>query len=270
MLRSSTVLFTALAAALAWNTARADEPEQTTPYDAAQPTDDTTQPPSVKVETTTPPPVIVQPVAPQPVVTPVPTETTPVVVEEHPVNVTVKTKPRRMMTVSLGGGVSDFSDSNLRDRTDLSGAYDARLAIGASSILAIEAAYVGTAAKISTLGLDDNAVLVSNGAEALARINLGTFDFQPYVMGGASWIHYSLVNDSFNTSDVRDNDDVIAIPFGGGVSTYLGDSGLVLDGRFTYRATFDDDLIKGTDSNNNSVGSGLDNWLVTANLGYSF
>ena len=144
----------------------------------------------------------------------------PVVIEERPVNVTVvHPRARRNVPLSLGGGLSNFTDQTLQDRTGMSGAYEARLGFGMSSLLGLEAAYVGTAGSIDTLGLDDEALLISNGVEGLARLNLGTYAIQPYVVGGASWVRYNVANDSFNTSDVRDSDSVLAIPFGGGISS---------------------------------------------------
>lgn len=211
-----------------------------------------------------PTPVIVTQPAPAPMVT---EKTT--VIEEQPVNVYITERPRdRMMTLSVGGGVSNFTDDTLQDRTGLNGAYEARLMVGTRSPLAFEAAYVGTAGEIDTLGLDDNAVLISNGVEGLARLNIGTLDIQPYVVGGASWVRYNVVNADFNTSDVRDEDDVLAIPFGGGLSTYIGDDGFMLDARFTYRVMFEDELIRPTSGN--SDGSHLDNWMATLKLGYAF
>jgi hypothetical protein len=212
-------------------------------------------PPAPQVDVNVPPPVI--------------TEPAPVYVEERPVSLTVIEQPRpRNMSLALGGGVSNFVDGTLQSRTGLQGAYEARLAIGASSLIGLEAAYVGTAGGIDTLGLDDDAMLISNGVEALARVNIGTSAFQPFIVGGGSWIRYNVVNASFNTSDVRNEDDVLAIPFGAGVATYLGDSGLMLDGRFIYRATFDDELIRPTPGNSN--GSSLNNWVATLRLGYAF
>jgi hypothetical protein len=249
---------------------------QTSPQDdpaAGQPDPDVTTPPAQPVETapvqpelhiTTPPPVEVH--TPAPVVVP---EPAPVIVEERPINLTIVEQDRpRNMTMSLGGGVSNFFDETLQDRAGMQGAYEARLGIGASSLIGLEAAYVGTAGSIDTLGLDDDAMLISNGVEALARVNFGTGDVQPFVVGGGSWMRYNVVNDSFNTSDVRDEDDVIAVPVGAGVAAYLGDSNLVLDGRFIYRATFDDELVRPTPGN--SDGSDMNNWVATLRLGYAF
>jgi hypothetical protein len=254
---------------------------QTTPYEAADPAeqeqktttttttttdvDSTTEttPATPQVQVTPPAPVVVE--QPAPVVE----QPAPVIVEDNPVNVNIiEPKARRNMSLSLGGGVSNFTDETLQSRTGMSGAYEARLGIGMSSIIGIEAAYVGTAASIDTLGLDDEALLISNGVEGLARVNLGTFDVQPYIVGGASWVRYNVVNDSFNTSDVQDSDDVLAIPFGGGLSTYLGDSGLMVDARFTFRKMIDDELVRATPTN--SDGASLDNWLATLRLGYTF
>jgi len=235
-------------------------PDQDPPYETNDP-EAMPQPttPTVVVEQPAQTPVVVE--QPAPVVAPAP-----VVVEEKPVVVVVP-KRSRTHTLSAGGGISDFTDSTLRDRTSLNGAYEARLSIGINAPIAIEAAYVGTAAGLETLGLDDDAMLISNGVEGLARLNFGTFDVQPYVVGGASWVRYNVVNDSFNTSDVRDQDDVLAVPLGGGLSTYFGD-GFMFDARFTYRMMFDDELIRPTSGN--SDGSNLDNWMVTARLGYAF
>jgi hypothetical protein len=263
-LLSSAACTLALAAAPAF--AQTAPMEQDDPYHTT--TTDDTGTTTTEVEVQPSSPVIVQPQQPAPVVVEQPVQP-PVVVEEQPVNVIITEQPRsRAMTLSVGGGVSDFTDSTLRDRTGLNAAYEARLSIGINSPLAIEAAYVGTASEIDTLGLDDEAMLISNGVEGLARLNLGTFDVQPYVVGGASWVRYNVVNTDFNSSDVRDQDDVLAVPLGGGISTYLGDSGFMLDARFTYRMMFDDDLVRPTPDN--SDGSAMDNWMVTAKLGYAF
>lgn len=252
-----------------------------TPYQAADPAAQTQGTTTTTTTTTDAPatpavdgtenakPVVVQPPAPLVVEQPA-GPVTPVVIEERLVNVTVvpDRRARRNFALSLGGGVSDFTDGMLRDRTSVNGAYEGRLGIGLGSIFGLEAAYVGTAGSIDTLGLDDEAMLISNGVEGLARLNLGTFRVQPYVVGGSSWVRYSVVNESFNTSDVRNSDDVLAIPFGGGLSADLGNSGLLADARFTYRATFDDDLIAPTPLN--SDGSSLSNWMATLRLGYTF
>jgi len=238
-------------------------PPQTPPYSKdLTGEDDTPAAKTVKVDVQpSPPPATV--IAPQPVVT-VPQ---PVVVDQRPVNV-IETRSEVGLAVSLGGGIGEFTDSTLRDRTGVNGAYDARLLMGTRSPIAAEVAYVGTAGSIDALGLDDSAVLMSNGVEGLMRLNLGNRVIQPFAVGGASWVHYSIVNSNHNTSDVRDQDDVFAVPVGAGIASYFGDAGFMGDLRFVYRFTFNDDLIR--PSPIASTGASMANWNVSARIGYAF
>jgi hypothetical protein len=157
----------------------------------------------------------------------------------------------------------------MENLTDPSGSYDARLLIGTRSIIGVEAAYIGTAGNIDTLGLDNDALLVSNGAEGLLRLNIGTYMIQPFIFGGAAWQRFDLVNEGVNTSSVSGSDDVFALPFGAGVSSYLGSTGLTLDVRATYRATYSEDLLN-TDLANDDDGGDLDTWNISGRLGYEF
>jgi hypothetical protein len=195
-----------------------------------------------------------------------------VVVEERPVNVLIAPQRREIgLAVSLGGGVGQFTDSALRDRTGVNGEYEARVLFGTRSPIAVEGAYVGTAGSIDAVGLDDNAVLISNGIEGLVRLNLGNRLVQPFIVGGASWVRYSIVNASVNTSDVRDRDDVFAVPVGAGIATYVGDTGFMADIRFMYRFAFGDDLVKSTaPGSRGSQDASLANWNVSLRLGYAF
>lgn len=174
------------------------------------------------------------------------------------------------MSISAGGGVADFRGDDIDDLTDVGGSWDARLAFGTRLPVGFEAAYVGTAQDIQALGLDDDAVLVSNGAEGLVRLNIAPFaGVSPFVVGGLSYLRYSVANDSFNNSAVKDEDDVVAVPLGAGISAALGDSGVLLDARFTYRMTFDEELLIPTTANANPD-QGLSNWAISARIGYEF
>jgi len=174
------------------------------------------------------------------------------------------------LALSIGGGINQFSGREMRDATNMGGTWDARVAFGTRSLIGLEAAYVGSAAPINSLGLSDNALLMSNGVEGLARLNVGTFDFQPFIVGGVAWQRYSIENSTRNTSDFEDSDDVLAIPFGGGVSTYIGGraSHFMVDARFIYRSTFNDNLARPGTAN--AGGNGLSNWSTTLRLGYEF
>ncbi len=168
-------------------------------------------------------------------------------------------------SVSVGGGVVGFIDNAMRDFATVGGAWDARLVFGTREDIAVEAAYMGAATPVDALGLDNNAVLLSNGIEALARVNLLKEEWQPYVMAGVGWRHYSIVNSNRNTSSVAKNDDVTEIPVGAGVAYRY--EGLVIDGRGIFRAAFNDDLIARSAT---SEKADLHTWQAQLTAGYEF
>lgn len=165
------------------------------------------------------------------------------------------------MSLSVGGGVTAFADDDMRDRADLAGSWEARLVIGTRQRIAVEASYLGSAQSVDSLGLDQDAVLVSNGVGGALRLNLLTDRFQPYVLAGAAWRHYDVVNSSFNTSSLNDEDDVLETPFGVGFSYRV--ERVILDGRGVYRRVFYDDLIQGNAPN-------LHNWGANLMAGFEF
>ncbi len=196
----------------------------------------------------------------------------PMTIETEPVPIEGEGElyPSFGMSLSVGGGVSDFVDNDVEDVTDTGGAWDARLVIGTRSFIGLEAAYVGTAADMDALGLDDDAVLTGNGVEGLVRLNVGRYAFQPYIVGGVGWTRYDVVNEDFNTSSIEDQDDVVTVPIGAGFNARLG-GGFILDGRFTYRAVFDDNMFDtALNDTNDTGGPDLDNWAATAHVGYEF
>lgn len=180
------------------------------------------------------------------------------------------------IAVSAGGGTGGFTNEAMRDTTNVGGEWDVRVSIGTRSPLALETSYIGSAQSISALGLDDNAVLVGNGAQAALRFNT-TIDFpvQPFLYGGAAWRRYDLTNADFNTSDVNDSDNVFEFPLGVGVAGHW--QGLILDARGEYRPTIDNDLLPEFASTGGTLEDiGNDNfaamhrWSVSASIGYEF
>ncbi|HET6149210.1 MAG TPA: hypothetical protein VFH68_16855 [Polyangia bacterium] len=167
--------------------------------------------------------------------------------------------------VLLGGGVQDFSRGNIRDMTRTGGFWSARLVAGTREYVGLEAAYIGSAQSISSLGLDNDAVLMSNGAEGALRLNLpivrGAGLFEPFAFGGAGWSRFHVARTAVNTSDVASNDDVLSIPYGAGMA--FAYRGFMADARFTYRSTFYNDLLRTT-------GGSLDTWSAGAQLGFEF
>jgi hypothetical protein len=173
------------------------------------------------------------------------------------------------VTVSAGGGLSGFVDKETRDVTDTGGGWDARVGIGTRLPIGLELAYTGSAGRISAPGLDPDAFLVGNGAEADLRFGLPFRYVRPYFFGGVGWTHYGIVNSSTVGSPVRDRDDVGLIPFGAGLS--VGDQGGVqFDLRGTGRAVFaNDNLLSGLYAGTGKEAR-LHSWGVTARLGWEF
>jgi hypothetical protein len=166
-------------------------------------------------------------------------------------------------SVLLGGGVMNFSGDAARALSDVGGSWDLRLGWGSRSILGIEAAYIGTANSLNATGLDNNAVLLGSGAEGLIRLNAPLVYrdalFEPFGFAGLGWTRFDVVNEDFNVSAISDKDHVMTLPIGGGIAAVY--RSLMVDARFTYRFTYEEDLIGNTD---------LGNWIVSANIGSEF
>lgn len=164
--------------------------------------------------------------------------------------------PRKSVTpfglgVSLGGGVQEYRDLGT------AGAYDARMQIGTRTLFGVEIAYVGSAQRLGGAG---DASLLSNGAEALVRLNVpGVPIVRPFLFGGAAWDRYDVTSNGVAAARMRGSDDVLATPYGGGLARELA-GGMLLDARFCWRPATHVDMTAGS----------LDSWSLTARLGYSF
>lgn len=163
------------------------------------------------------------------------------------------------MAAEVGGGVIGFTTTSATGITKVGGSWTARFVLGTRTHLAGEAAYLGSSQQMSTLGLADSALLLSNGVEGNLRLNLFTGAVQPYAVAGVAWRHYSIANSSYNTSDVSNSDDVAEIPLGVGVSYRT--KGFIGDLRGSYRAAFNSNLLPGTN---------LSAWNVGARIGFEF
>jgi len=161
----------------------------------------------------------------------------------------------------VGGGVTDFTENDVKDRFGVGGSWDVRLGLGSRYYVGGELAYVGSTRSGDGFGSD----LLSNGAEAVLRVQYpyttGRWLIEPFAFGGIGWNHVSLQD---AVPGLEDNDDVGVVPFGGGVT--LGYGRFLLDARFTYRTTFDEDLALAV----NQGPANLEQWGVTASVGYEF
>lgn len=179
------------------------------------------------------------------------------------------------ISLSLGAGLQDFTDSSMTSTTDPGGVWDVRGVIGTRTPVALEAAYVGTAQGIDArFGEDTTATLVGTGLEGAVRLNLIPLeDFTPYAFAGLGWKRYDVVGADFRTADtgIRDEDDLLEIPMGGGLS--FRNQGFVADARFTYRAAAGEDLVITDDSapdEANPDKAGMDTWGVSGRVGWEF
>jgi hypothetical protein len=161
----------------------------------------------------------------------------------------------------LGGGVTDFTEDSAKDRFEVGGTWDVRLGVGSRFFVGGEVAYVGSLRAGTGSGPD----LLTNGGEAVLRLQYpyttGSWLIEPFAFGGVGWSRLSLQD---APPGVKDSDDVGVVPFGAGVT--LGYGRLLVDARFTYRTSFDEDLALGTDTGPSS----LDQWGVGASIGYEF
>lgn len=173
--------------------------------------------------------------------------------------------------IEVGGGVANFTGGEAANRTDLGGYWDVRAVAGMRHIVGFEAAYAGSAQGITSLGLDQNAMLVKNGVEGDLRLNAPfktrTALLSPYAFGGLGYSRYNLANTTnASTSDMRSSDDIMTLPLGGGVAA--SSNGFVVDARFTYRMTYFNDLFQ-TGATDGRHGD-LNSWTLGANVGYEF
>jgi hypothetical protein len=176
-------------------------------------------------------------------------------------------KPFRIgASVLLGGGYEDFSNSNVRQVTGGGGTWDARVVAGTRQYVGLEAAYVGSARSVNTLGLNPDTNLVSNGFEGDFRINIpvttGQSLIEPFGFAGVGWQHYSLTNVTVNTSDIADKDDIMTVPYGGGLEYSY--AMFMADARFTYRQTYNNDMF------GNFGGAKLNTWGLSGKIGVEF
>jgi hypothetical protein len=159
----------------------------------------------------------------------------------------------------LGGGLSDHTESEVKDRLDLGAAWNVRLGFGSRYYVGGEVAYVGSSQQGAGTGSD----LLANGAEGIVRVQYpyatGRWLLEPFAFGGIGWSHLSLQDAA---PSLKDSDEIGVVPFGGGFTVGYGRA--LLDARFTYRATFDEDLALAV----NDGPANQEQWSVELSIGY--
>lgn len=171
-------------------------------------------------------------------------------------------------SVTLGGGVTGFFDSNTRAYTNMGGQWESRLTLGLHSPVAVETAYVGSIQGLNARGLDDDALLLGHSMEASVRLNVAHKALtQPYVFAGLGWTRYSVENTDTNTSIFADESEIAYVPAGIGLGLHW--SNMVLDMRATARVSLYGELINPDMAiDDEAAPSNLNNWSINARLGW--
>ena len=165
------------------------------------------------------------------------------------------------LTFGLGGGVTAFYDTDMTRYVDSGAAWDARLVIGARSRIAMEVAYVGSLQDIDASGMGD-ASLMGTGLEANVRLNIMPGVATPFMIAGAGWTRYDVL-DAQDAGTMTDGDDVVTLPVGLGLDYRVGS--YVIDGRGMLRPTFDNDLVPASRGT-----ARLDSWVALLRVATEF
>lgn len=174
--------------------------------------------------------------------------------------------------IMAGGGYTDFTKDTMQNTTGGGGGWDARFIGGTNSVIGFEAAYVGSAHSLNTLGVTaNNPALVSNGLEGTFRLNApirrGNSLFEPYGYMGLGYQHFNVSNYNSNTgivSSFRSSDDTMTVPVGGGFA--YGYKSFIADARAGWTGVYYSDILSTTGADD----SALNNWNVGGQIGFMF
>lgn len=172
--------------------------------------------------------------------------------------------------VTLGGGISGFTDQSMRNTASSSvgGLWGLHVSIGTHVPIGVDLNYIGTATNMKPLGTD-NGTLVGTTFEGALRYNiLPHFSWTPYVFAGIGYQRYDLTSAHLAQSDsgMKSSDNIAVFPMGAGIS-YRDTSGFVVDLRGTFRAAMSSTLV--LDPVTNKFDD-LHTVEGSANLGYEF
>lgn len=222
-----------------------EAPEDTTPPPTSPPASEE-QPPAEKL-----PPC---PMPEQPLPAPPPA---PVAAKKH----NIIFAPQEV-ALTTGAGVTNYFGTPTNGTMDPGAGWDARLTFGTRSILALEAAYVGSSNNIDTVS-GNHGQVSSNGLDGDLRVQL-PYAVQPYIFSGVGYNHMAVTRTDSVTlaGPVNDSDNQVTVPAGGGVAGYIGKH-TTLDLRGTYRYIPDNGItIMDTRA--------LHQWVAQAHVGYVF
>ena len=165
----------------------------------------------------------------------------------------------------VGGGFNEYTNGRLQNVTGDGGYWTARVVAGTREYVGMEAAYLGDARSINGLGLSNDSRLISNGLSGNLRVNIpiarGASLIEPFGFVGVGWSHYTVTNNNVSLSDVISSDNVLTLPYGGGLE--FAYKGFMADARFTYTQTYFNNLTE-------TIGGNLNNWGVGGQIGFEY
>lgn len=171
-------------------------------------------------------------------------------------------------TLGIGGGVSNFAASEARQYAGVGGRWEVRAAVGTRLHAGVEAAYVGSVHGFNAPGVERGATLLNHGVEGALRVHhqflRGAWLVEPFAFGGLGWSHLHVSGAVSGSSPVHATDNVMVVPLGAGIS--LVHEGLLFEGRFTWRQTFNETLVTTADGSS----AKLNSWALGVLLGYEF
>jgi hypothetical protein len=160
------------------------------------------------------------------------------------------------VTAVIGGGITGFTDSAMRDAAGAGLAWNARVAIGSRLPVALELGYVGTGTTLTGMG---NATLEGETLDvALRYAVMPRASWTPYALVGIGSRSYHVVGASWQDMPpgMWTTERALVVPASVGVQLRDG-RGIVLDVRGTYRAS------QGAGMN----AASMDAWEATLSLG---
>jgi hypothetical protein len=180
--------------------------------------------------------------------------------------------------VTLGGGVTGFTDKTMRDTTSSAGGlWDLRVSFGTHVPLALDVSYLGSATNINGLASGRSGTLIGTTVEGALRYNiLPHYAWTPYIFGGVGWQRYDVTQTNVTLSDsgMNNKDNLLEFPMGAGLAYRAG--GFIADLRGTFRAVTDQNLLLKTPgiappvSPTSSDFAPMHTWEASAALGYEF
>jgi hypothetical protein len=164
---------------------------------------------------------------------------------------------------STGAGPSNYFGTALNSTIDTGAAWNARLTFGTHSIIAMEAAYIGSSNNIDMQNGQTHGRLAAHGVDTDLRLQL-PMTVQPYIFGGVGYNHMETVQNGQTSfaGPLNQTDDQVTVPAGVGLSGYVGRH-VSLDARGTYRFIPTNDITIMSTRN-------LHQWMAQANIGYVF